>query len=254
MQRAAKAGACILPADSEHNALFQALSSGNRDELVRVIITASGGPFRTWPRERLAAITVEQALAHPTWQMGPKVTIDSATLMNKGVEIIEAHWLFDVAFDRIEVVVHPQSIVHSLVEFVDCSMKAQLSVPDMRLVIQYVLLREERRPGLTAPLDLVRTGALTFEAPDEGRFPCLALARQAGMAGGTAPAVLCSADEEAVAAFLAGRITFPAIAEVVARTLDRHEVRAVGSLADVIAADAWARRRAQREIAMVAAC
>ena len=249
-----RTGAQVLPVDSEHIALWQCLRGEDPGAVRRVVLTASGGPLRHLSAEHLRDVTPAGALAHPTWQMGPKVTIDSATLMNKGVEIIEAHWLFDVAFDRIEVVVHPQSIVHSLVEFVDCSMKAQLSVPDMRLVIQYVLLREQRRPGLTEPLDLVRAGALTFEAPDERRFPCLALARQAGMAGGTAPAVLCSADEEAVDAFLAGRIAFPAIAEVVARTLDRHEVGEVGSLDDVIAADAWARRRAQREIAMVAVC
>jgi 1-deoxy-D-xylulose-5-phosphate reductoisomerase len=249
-----RSSARILPVDSEHSALWQCLRGEETARVRRVILTASGGPFRTYTPEQLRRVTPADALAHPTWRMGPKVTIDSATLMNKGLEVIEAHWLLDLEYEKISVVVHPQSIVHSLVEFVDASVKAQLSVPDMRLPIQYALLREERRPGRTPLLDLVRAGALTFEEPDTTRFPCLALARQAGIAGGTAPAVLCSADEEAVEAFLTGRISFPAIAEVVARTLARHTPTEVRTLEDVLAADQWARRQAQREIAKVALC
>jgi|DewCreStandDraft_5_1066085.scaffolds.fasta_scaffold00390_30 1-deoxy-D-xylulose-5-phosphate reductoisomerase len=249
-----RSGARILPVDSEHSALWQCLRGEVRAQVRQVILTASGGPFRTYTAEQLRRVTPADALAHPTWRMGPKVTIDSATLMNKGLEIIEAHWLLDLEYEKISVVVHPQSIVHSLVEFIDASVKAQLSMPDMRLPIQYALLREERRPGLTPWLDLVRTGVLTFEEPDTERFPCLALARQAGVIGGTAPTVLCSADEEAVAAFLAGRISFPAIAEVVGRVLARHAATEVRSLDDVVAADEWARQQAQQEIALVTSC
>ncbi len=249
-----RSGARILPVDSEHSALWQCLRGEEAGRVRRVILTASGGPFRTYTAEQLRRVTPADALAHPTWRMGPKVTIDSATLMNKGLEIIEAHWLLDLEYEKISVVVHPQSIVHSLVEFVDASVKAQLSVPDMRLPIQYALLREERRPGRTPLLDLVQAGALTFEEPDTTRFPCLALARQAGVTGGTAPTVLCSADEEAVEAFLAGRIPFVAIAEVIARTLAQHTATEVRTLEDVIVADQWARQQAQREIAKVALC
>ena len=235
-------GARLLPVDSEPSAIWQCLQ-GEDKGVSRLILTASGGPFRHLTPEELKAVTPRQALEHPTWKMGKKVTIDSATLMNKGFEVIETHWLFGVPFDRIEVVVHPQSIVHSMVEFVDGSVKAQLSVPDMRLPIQYALFYPQRPVSDLPRLDLVQTGSLGFEPPDMEGFPCLRLALEAGRLGGTYPAVLSAADEVAVELFLDGRIGFHEIPMVVGAALEQHESTASPTLEDVIAADAWARDR-----------
>ena len=243
---AARRGVQIRPVDSEHSALWQALGRSTVAEVSRLILTASGGPFRETAAADLAGVTAAQALNHPTWAMGGKITIDSATLMNKGLEVIEAHWLFGVPYDRIDVVVHPESIVHSLVEFVDGSQVAQLSVPDMRLPIQYALTYPAHRPGPCRRLSLVEVGSLHFAAPDLDRFPALRLAREAGLAGETYPTVLSAADESAVAAFLAGRIGFTEIAEVVARVLDRHRPAGPISFDAIAAADRWARAEAER--------
>jgi 1-deoxy-D-xylulose-5-phosphate reductoisomerase len=221
MRRAASMGATVLPVDSEHNAVFQALAAGNRADVRRAILTASGGPFRTWSKEAIKAATPEQALRHPNWVMGPKVTIDSATLMNKGLEIIEAHHLFSLSSDEIDVLVHPQSVVHGLVEFCDGSVVAQLGSPDMRIPIAHCLAWPQRIDGPAARLDLAALHELTFEAPDLDRFPALALARRALETGGAAPTVLNAADEVAVGEFIAGRIGFPAIAALVEATLER---------------------------------
>src|SRR5262249_7979992 len=220
MRRAASSGATVLPVDSEHNAVFQALGAGNRADVRRAMLTASGGPFRTWSKEAINAATPEQALRHPNWVMGPKVTIDSATLMNKGLEIIEAHHLFSLRSDEIDVLVHPQSVVHGLVEFRDGSVVAQLGSPDMRIPIAHCLAWPGRIDGPAARLDLAALHDLTFEAPDLERFPALALARRALETGGAAPTVLNAADEVAVSEFIAGRISFPAIAALVEATLD----------------------------------
>ena len=220
MRRAANTGATVLPVDSEHNAVFQALGSGHRADVRRVILTASGGPFRTWSKEAIKAATPEQALRHPNWSMGPKVTIDSATLMNKGLELIEAHHLFALKPDEIDVLVHPQSVVHGLVEFRDGSVVAQLGSPDMRIPIAHCLAWPRRINGPAARLDLAKVRELTFEAPDLDRFPALGLARRAMESGGAAPTVLNAADEVAVAEFIAGRIGFTAIAALVEATLD----------------------------------
>ena len=220
MRRAATTGATVLPVDSEHNAVFQALGAGNRADVKRAILTASGGPFRTWSKEAIKAATPEQALRHPNWVMGPKVTIDSATLMNKGLEIIEAHHLFSLKPEEIDVLVHPQSVVHGLVEFRDGSVVAQLGSPDMRIPIAHCLAWPRRIDGPAARLDLAALRELTFEAPDLDRFPALAVARRAMEAGGAAPTVLNAADEVAVSEFIAGRISFPAITALVEATLD----------------------------------
>ncbi len=220
MRRAAASGATVLPVDSEHNALFQAMSGSRREDVRRVILTASGGPFRTASAEAVRAATVEQALKHPNWSMGAKVTIDSATLMNKGLELIEAHHLFALAPTQIDVLVHPQSIVHSLVEFCDGSLIAQLGSPDMRIPIAYCLAWPERMPGPAPRLDLARAATLTFEEPDLARFPALGLARRALEAGGAAPTVLNAANEIAVAEFLARRLNFAGIAALVEAALD----------------------------------
>jgi 1-deoxy-D-xylulose-5-phosphate reductoisomerase len=220
MQRAAAAGACILPADSEHNALFQALSSGNREELVRVIITASGGPFRTWAAADIEQATLAQALKHPNWSMGQKITIDSASMMNKGLEVIEASYLFALAPDEIDVLVHPQSIVHGMVEFSDRSVVAQLGTPDMRIPIAHCLGWPDRIKGPSAKLDLAKIGTLTFEAPDFARFPGLRLAYDALRTGQGATTVYNAANEIAVAAFIGGQIRFGAIARLVETTLE----------------------------------
>jgi len=238
---ARKNGARILPVDSEHSAVWQCLS-GEDQAAARIILTASGGPFRQYSPEQLAEVTVEQALRHPSWQMGQKVTIDSATLMNKGLEVIEAHWLFSMPYDRIDVLVHPQSIIHSMVEFIDGSIKAQLSYPDMHLPIQYALSHPERLPNPRLPrLDWSLVRNLDFEPPDYDRFPCLGLAIEAGKQGGTCPAVLCAADEVAVELFLAGRIRFTDIAGAIERTLEQHQVIAQPTLEEIEAADAWGR-------------
>ena len=225
MRRAAAAGATVLPVDSEHNAVFQALASGRREEVRRVILTASGGPFRTWSRDAISKVTVEQALKHPTWVMGPKVTIDSATLMNKGLELIEAHHLFALRADELDVVVHPQSVVHGLVEFRDGSVIAQLGSPDMRIPISHCLGWPERM-GTPAPrLDLAKVGTLSFEEPDPVRFPALALARKALAAGGGAPTVLNAANEIAVREFVERRLGFTGIPALVEATLEAAERR-----------------------------
>ena len=257
MERAAKAGAVILPADSEHNALFQALGSGNRDELTRVIITASGGPFRTWAAAEIEQATLAQALKHPNWSMGQKITIDSASMMNKGLEVIEASYLFGLAPDLIEVLVHPQSIIHGMVEFSDRSVMAQLGSPDMRTPIAHCLGWPERITGRAAPLDLAKIGQLTFEAPDLERFPGLRLAYDALRTGQGATTVYNAANEVAVAAFIAQKIRFGAIARLVEATMDGW-VRA-GNLAplssadDAIAVDHNARKMAATLLPQIAA-
>ncbi|RMG87965.1 MAG: 1-deoxy-D-xylulose-5-phosphate reductoisomerase [Candidatus Dadabacteria bacterium] len=242
MAAARRTGARILPVDSEHSALFQALEGRDIAHVRRLVLTASGGPFRGRTRASLAGVGVEEALAHPNWSMGPKITVDSATLMNKGLEVIEARWLFDVPAERIHVAVHPESIVHSLVEFVDGSLLAQLGPPDMRIPIAYALAYPERLELPDLSVDLVAAGRLTFEAPDREAFPCLDLAYRALRAGGTVPAVLSAANEEAVAAFLAGRLGFLGIPEAVAATLEAHDPRPLGTVQEALEADLWARR------------
>ena len=241
-----QSGAAILPVDSEHSAIFQCLVGEDRSRIARVILTASGGPFRTLPAVAMAKITPEQALAHPTWQMGPKITIDSATLMNKGMEVLEAAVLFGRTLDYVDVVIHPQSIVHSLVEFSDGSVKAQLGYPDMELPIQYALGYPQRLASDFRPLDLAALGQLTFEAPDPVRFPCLALAREAGQLGGTAPAVLCAADEVAVRWFLDGRLPFTAIPTVIAAVLHERPPQVVESVEQLLDVEHWALKQADQ--------
>jgi len=238
----------IQPIDSEHSAIWQCLR-GEESKPQRVFLTASGGPFYHCSQPQLSKVTVEQALHHPTWKMGQKVTIDSATLMNKGLEAIEAHWLFAIPLDSIEILIHPQSIVHSIVEFVDGSLKAQLSFPDMRLPIQYALCYPERLPSLDLPhLELSKIQCLNFELVDRNRFPCLKLALEAGRQGGTYPAVLCAADEVAVELFLNRCISFTDIARIVQETLEQHKSIAQPSLEEILAADALAREYAGRSL------
>lgn len=246
-------GVSLLPVDSEHSAIFQCLAGAEPREVRRLLLTASGGPFATWSRAALENVTVAEALRHPTWRMGAKITIDSATLMNKGLEVIEAHWLFGMPFDRVDVVVHPQSVVHSMVEFIDGSVLAQLSMPDMGIPILYALSYPERLPCPAPVLDLVQVGALTFRAPDPERFPCLALARQAGLAGGTAPVVLNAANEVAVAAFLAGRCRFMDIPRLIADALDRHAAAPADDLDACLAVDGEVRRWAEAALGGVVA-
>jgi 1-deoxy-D-xylulose-5-phosphate reductoisomerase len=236
----------ILPIDSEHSAIWQCLQ-GEETKPRRLLLTASGGPFYHYSQSQLAEITPEQALQHPVWKMGKKITIDSATLMNKGLEVIEAHWLFSFPFDSIEILVHPQSIVHSMVEFADGSLKAQLSWPDMRLPIQYALSYPGRWPNSELPrLDWNKINSLNFEPIDYDRFPCLKLAVDAGKSGGTYPAVLCAADEVAVELFLSHRISFTDIAKIVQKTLEQHQNISQPSLQEILAADNWARECATR--------
>jgi 1-deoxy-D-xylulose-5-phosphate reductoisomerase len=244
MREARKHGVRVLAVDSEHSAIFQCLDGKPSNSVRRLWLTASGGPFRQTPREEFERITVERALRHPSWVMGRKITIDSATLFNKGLEMIEARWLFDVGMERVSVVIHPQSVVHSLVEFVDGSMLAQLSTPDMCLPIQYALTYPERVGNERVQTSLAKIGALSFEEPDTQRFPALDLARKAGEIGGTLPAVLNAANEVAVGAFVNGRIKFPQISELVRRTMERHQVSAQPTLETILAADAWARHDA----------
>jgi len=265
MTAARRKGVKVLPVDSEHNAIFQCLDrrseigesrSGSEAapnselrspisaSVRRLILTASGGPFRKWPAASLAGATPEQALKHPTWTMGAKITIDSATLFNKGLEMIEARWLFDVEMARVEVIVHPQSIVHSMVEFIDSSVLAQLSTTDMCFPIQYAVTWPERVPNSLPPLDFAKLAKLEFEAPRIADFPALSLAREAGETGGTLPAVLNAANEVAVAAFLQRRCTFPAIWETVARVMSEHRSVAGADLDAILSADSWARTRA----------
>lgn len=238
----------LIPVDSEHSAIHQCLVGEEPQAIRRLVLTASGGPFRHATLEQMKAAGPEEALRHPTWSMGGKITIDSATLMNKGLEVLEAHWLFGVDYDRIEVVIHPQSIVHSLVEFVDGSVKAQLGTPDMRTPIQYALTYPERAAVAWGSLSLAQAGALTFEPPDLERFPCLSLAYQAGRAGGTAPAVLSAANEVAVEAFLNRHIGFFDIVTCVESVLQAHTVTKASDLESVLDADRWARRRAREWI------
>jgi 1-deoxy-D-xylulose-5-phosphate reductoisomerase len=245
MDAARAAGLEIRPVDSEHSAIWQCLRGEPHSAVKRLLLTASGGAFRDYQPDQLARVTPELALRHPTWQMGPKVTIDSATLMNKGLEIIEAHWLFGVDFDRIDVVLHRESIVHSMVEFVDGSIKAQLGTPDMRLPIHCALAYPRRLANPFPSLDLAAQGQLTFGPVDLRRYPCLRLARQAGAAGGTFPAVLSAADEEAVALFLGGDLPFTVIPDVVDAVLSAHVGIQHPDLATILSADAWARARAQ---------
>jgi 1-deoxy-D-xylulose-5-phosphate reductoisomerase len=257
MQRAAKAGACILPADSEHNALFQALGSGSREELTRVIITASGGPFRTWAAADIEQATLAQALKHPNWSMGQKITIDSASMMNKGLEVIEASYLFALTPDEIDVLVHPQSIVHGMVEFRDFSVMAQLGSPDMRTPIAHCLGWPDRIPGRAAPLDLAKIGTLTFEAPDYARFPGLKLAYDALRTGHGATTVYNAANEVAVAAFIAQKIRFGAIARLVEATMNdwvrSGNLAPLSSADDAIAVDHSARKMAATLLPQIAA-
>lgn len=243
MATARRYGRRILPVDSEHNAIFQCLEGRDTRHVRRLILTASGGPFRSWPGEQLRAVTRQEALRHPTWRMGEKITIDSATLFNKGLEMIEARWLFDVDISRIDVVIHPQSIVHSMVEFVDGSVLAQMSHSDMRFPIQYALTWPDRIAGTLPPLEWAKLGKLDFEEPRYDVFPALDLARQAAERGGAAPAVLNAANEVAVAEFLAGRIAFPRIWEIVAAVLDGTEGTA-DDLDALLEADRGARERA----------
>lgn len=235
----------VIPVDSEHSAIFQCLLGEPAESVARLWLTASGGPFRGMDAVALESVTVEQALAHPRWTMGPKITIDSATLMNKGLEVIEAHHLFDLPYDRIEVVVHPQSCIHSMVEYTDGSVKAHLGATDMRVPIQYAFSHPERWDAPVPPVDFRTLGTLEFEEPDTRTFRSLALAYEAGRAGGTVPAVLNAANEVAVAAFLAGRTSLATIPATVERVLERHDRAAADTLAAVEGADSWARRTAE---------
>ncbi len=254
MTRAAREhGVRLLPVDSEHSAIFQCLAGSASREVRRLVLTASGGPFRGWSVAELEGVTTAQALRHPTWRMGAKITIDSATLMNKGLEVLEAHWLFGVPFERIDVIVHPQSIVHSMVEFVDRSVLAQLGMPDMGIPILYALAYPDRLPCPAPELDLVRLGALTFEAPDEAAFPCLALARQAGKAGGAAPLVLNATNEVAVAAFLDGRCGFRDIPRLIGESLDAHAGAKAADLGACLDLDGSVRRWTEDAMAGIAA-
>jgi 1-deoxy-D-xylulose-5-phosphate reductoisomerase len=236
-------GVALLPVDSEHSAVFQCLVGHNRGDVHRVLLTASGGPFRQLPKEKFATVTVEDALRHPTWKMGAKITIDSATLMNKGLEIIEARWLFDLAPSQVQVIVHPQSIVHSMVEYIDGSVLAQLGVADMGIPILYALTYPERRPTPAARLDLTRSGPLTFEEPDTERFPALRLARAALDAGGALPVVLNAANEIAVAAFLERRIGFSEITQLIERALGTEPAGSLASIEACVDVDTRTRRR-----------
>ncbi len=240
---ARKRGVTILPVDSEHSAVFQALLCGRRNEVRRVILTASGGPFRTATRQQIENATLEDALNHPTWRMGNKITIDSATMFNKGLEIIEACWLFDLPPEQIEVVVHPESVIHSMVEFVDGSVLAQLSPPDMRTPIQYALTYPERMNGISRRLDLIKPFCFHFEPPDFDRFPALRIAFDVAKKGGTAGAVMNAANEVAVAAFEAGKIPFMEISRVVEVTIASHRLQEHPSLDDLLDADRWAREQ-----------
>jgi len=246
-QIAAQHKGAILPVDSEHSAVWQCLQ-GEAPEISRLLLTASGGPFFGWPAEKLREVTAAQALKHPTWKMGKKVTVDSATLFNKGLEVIEAHWLFNLPFDKIEVVIHRQSIIHSMVEFRDGSVKAQLSTPDMHLPIQYALFYPERmhNPGIQ-PLDFKKAHNLTFEPVNFAEYPCLKLAVNAGKLGSTYPAVLCAADETAVELFLNNSISFTEIATIIEKTLDMHRPVSNPGLEDILRSDKWACETALKE-------
>jgi 1-deoxy-D-xylulose-5-phosphate reductoisomerase len=248
-QAAARAGRQLLPIDSEISAVWQCLRGESRPDVEKVLLTASGGPFSGWEPKALAEVTPEQALAHPTWRMGPKVTVDSATLMNKGFEIFEIKWLFGLEFRQIEVLIHHQSVIHSAVQFCDGSTLAQMGQPDMRVPIQFALSYPERWPNAVPRMDLPALQQLTFARPDATRFPCLRLAREAGEAGGSYPAVLSAADEVAVEAFLGGRLRFTEIPRVLERVLEAHERLPLTSLDEVQRAEAWGREQARRLLA-----
>jgi 1-deoxy-D-xylulose-5-phosphate reductoisomerase len=251
-QAAAATGAVLLPVDSEHNAIFQCLAGNPAKRVRRIVLTASGGPFRTWSRAEMADVTPERAVKHPNWSMGAKISIDSATLMNKGLEVIEAHYLFGVESARLDILVHPQSVIHSMVDYVDGSTLAQLGSPDMRIPIASTLAWPDRMETTAKPLDLTEIGRLDFEAPDPERFPCLKLARDALEAAGARPAVLNAANEVAVAAFLGHRIGFLAIADVVKDVLDRYDPPAPSTIEDVLAIDTEARAVATQAMKVVA--
>ncbi len=246
MQEAHKRGVEILPVDSEHSAIFQCLKKEGRGKVSRIILTASGGPFLDWSLSRLKSVTPQEALKHPTWEMGKKITIDSATLMNKGLEVIEAYHLFGIDIDRIEVVIHQEAIIHSLVEFVDGTMLAHLGTPDMRLPIQYALTYPERLPTPLKKLDLTKIRRLTFQKPDTKRFPCLKLAYESARIGGTAPAVLNATNEIAVSLFLKKKIGFMEIPRMIKKVLNRHKPIKNPTLSKILKADAWAREEALR--------
>jgi 1-deoxy-D-xylulose-5-phosphate reductoisomerase len=248
MELAARKGAKILPVDSEHSAIFQAMSAGNRCEVERVVLTASGGPFRGRTAQELAHVTVDEALCHPTWRMGPKITIDSATLMNKALEVIEARWLFGLAPEQIEVIIHPESMIHSFVEFRDGSVIAQLSPPDMRLPIQYALTYPERLAGPARRLNWAELGAWHFEQPDHETFPAVQLGYEVARRGGTCGAVLNAANEAAVSRFLAGELGILDITRVCRTVLENHHYSARPSLADLASLDRWARQEVNRWI------
>jgi 1-deoxy-D-xylulose-5-phosphate reductoisomerase len=254
LRAAAEGGGELVPVDSEHSAILQCLRGVRADEVARLMLTASGGPFRELPPGLLSTVTPADALRHPTWDMGAKVTIDSATLANKALEVIEAHFLFGIGYDRIEAVVHPQSIIHSMVEMVDGSVLAQLGFPTMELPVLYALAYPERLPYACRRFDPVAAGPLTFEPVRADRFPAFALGVAAGRSGGTAPAVYNAANEVAVAHFLAGRLSFPGIAEAVEETLSRWPGGQASALEDVLAADAWARRTAENFVLRLAPC
>lgn len=245
LERAKKSGATIVPVDSEHSAIFQSMRSGSHKEVKRIFLTASGGPFRETPRADFASITVEQALKHPTWNMGGKITIDSATMFNKALEIVEARWLFDLRADQIEVIVHPQSIIHSMVEFVDGSVIAQLGLPDMRTPIQFAFTYPDRAEGNVKRLNLAELKTLSFQDPDLEKFPSLGLGWRAAKAGGTMGAVLNAANEVAVDRFVKREVSFLRIFEIVREVMDRHTVVPQPTLDDVLRADAWARQEAR---------
>ena len=246
MAEARKAGATLLPVDSEHNAIFQALQGGQIEQVRKITLTASGGPFRTWTREQMATVTPEQAVAHPNWDMGAKISVDSATMMNKGLELIEAHHLFPVGLENIEILVHPQSVIHSMVEYRDRSTLAQLGSPDMRIPIASALAWPERMTTNCEPLDLADIGRLDFERPDESRFPATRIARAAILAGGAKPAMLNAANEVAVAAFLDRAVQFLDITEIVTRLLDSYSPPEPNELADIFAIDKEARVRTEQ--------
>lgn len=239
-------GVSLLPIDSEHSAIFQCLNGEKSSTINRIILTSSGGPFRTWTNEQLEHVAVEQALNHPTWKMGPKVTIDSSTLMNKGLEIIEARWLFDLPVDKIEVIIHPQSIIHSLVEFNDFSMLAQMGVPSMIVPIQYAMTYPERHPGMLQPFDFVKHAKLEFFEPDFSKFRCLALAYEAIRRGGSLPCYMNAANEVLVERFLAGEIGWNEIGIELERLMAQHDVQAIDTLDGILAVDAQAREEAKK--------
>ncbi len=245
-QTVKQSGGIILPVDSEHSAVFQAMQAGSQEEVGKIVLTSSGGPFRKMSPEDIENVTLEQALSHPVWDMGPKITIDSATMMNKALEVIEAHWLFNIPVDKIEILVHPESIVHSMVEFVDGSLVAVLSRPDMCLPIQYALTYPARVSGIAEHLRLEETGKLTFEKPDFKTFRALPLAFEVARTGGTAAVVFNAANEAAVEEFLAGRIKFAGIVELIEYCLNKHNVKTVVSLEELLEADMWARREVEQ--------